>query len=522
MRTRLVLFGLSLISLFAVIMIIVWGLLSAKVLPVIEDHLEQKLARGVALVESDLDIGMAAEDMALIRQTMSVLSFDDDIAYTAVFDIEGSLIYESGPSSFRPDNLNTGETASKGALSKMQVVEFEGLALGHVFVVVSRQKLLTMQTWAHRMLAFGILVIVLSSAFVIRYSTQFVAPINEAIGFCRRVASGDLRGELTLHAPGELGDLFGDLNNMTRSLEERDLLLDAKRCELADSLDELRTAQQKLVATSRAAGKAEIATNVLHNVGNTLNSTITSCSVVREIIRNSPIVGLRKAGELLHAHEDNLAEFAGTARGKLLPTYIHKLSEELQAERDLVLAELERQERSIEHIARIVAAQQHQTRVDALVESFPLKELLEDALALGSIQYETSSVSIEGGENLELYQDRNKLLEILANLATNAVDAMRDSKIGGELKIASRLVGDQLEVTVADDGCGMPADVINKVFVHGFSTKANGHGFGLHFCVNAARQLGGDLRCESPGAGQGATFILTIPRVLKLANQESA
>ena len=58
---------------------------------------------------------------------------------------------------------------------------------------------------------------------------------------------------------------------------------------------------------------------------------------------------------------------------------------------------------------------------------------------------------------------------------------------------------------------GLPPENLTRIFGHGFTTKADGHGFGLHSCALAAGQMGGSLRAESEGPGRGATFILELP-----------
>jgi signal transduction histidine kinase len=66
-------------------------------------------------------------------------------------------------------------------------------------------------------------------------------------------------------------------------------------------------------------------------------------------------------------------------------------------------------------------------------------------------------------------------------------------------------------IAVIDTGVGIPPENLERIFSHGFTTRKDGHGFGLHSCALAARDLGGSLQGESAGPGQGATFTLTLP-----------
>jgi len=112
--------------------------------------------------------------------------------------------------------------------------------------------------------------------------------------------------------------------------------------------------------------------------------------------------------------------------------------------------------------------------------------------------------------------DRHRLLQILVNLISNAKQAMDGASdqspcitLGAALvDVEARPV---LRITVADNGEGIAPENLIRVFAHGFTTRKNGHGFGLHSCVLAAQEMGGTLTARSDGFGRGATFILEVP-----------
>jgi signal transduction histidine kinase len=80
------------------------------------------------------------------------------------------------------------------------------------------------------------------------------------------------------------------------------------------------------------------------------------------------------------------------------------------------------------------------------------------------------------------------------------------------ITLAARLIdAGMLRITVADNGEGIAPQNLTRVFSHGFTTRSNGHGFGLHSCVLAAQEMGGRLSAHSDGAGRGAIFTLDIP-----------
>ena len=73
------------------------------------------------------------------------------------------------------------------------------------------------------------------------------------------------------------------------------------------------------------------------------------------------------------------------------------------------------------------------------------------------------------------------------------------------------VASDRVQITVRDNGVGIPPDHLTKIFNHGFTTRKDGHGFGLHSGALAARELGGSLRVHSDGPGKGAAFTLELP-----------
>jgi signal transduction histidine kinase len=108
--------------------------------------------------------------------------------------------------------------------------------------------------------------------------------------------------------------------------------------------------------------------------------------------------------------------------------------------------------------------------------------------------------------------DKHKALQILVNLVSNARRACSDSGRADKrltLRLAS---GDgRVRLSVADNGAGIPAENLTRIFNHGFTTRKDGHGFGLHSGALAARELGGSLLAHSDGVGLGATFTLELP-----------
>jgi signal transduction histidine kinase len=279
---------------------------------------------------------------------------------------------------------------------------------------------------------------------------------------------------------------------------------------------ELAEAQQELIVASREAGMAEVATGVLHNVGNVLNSVNVSTTLIREKLKRSEISTLDKVRHLLQQHESDMGAFlTADPKGKLVPGFIIKLSESLEQERIALQQEHDQLARNVEHIKEIVAMQQNYARVSGFLERVSVSTLMDDALQLNTAGLARHGISVvrEYSEVPLLLLDKHKVLQILVNLVHNAKYALDESKNGEKrLTVGIHMNGDRrVKVTVADNGVGIPRENLTRIFSHGFTTRKTGHGFGLHSGANAAKEMGGQLTAQSEGAGRGATFTLELP-----------
>jgi signal transduction histidine kinase len=283
---------------------------------------------------------------------------------------------------------------------------------------------------------------------------------------------------------------------------------------------ELRQAQADLVATARRAGMAEIATNVLHNIGNVLNSVTVSANLATTTIHDSKAATLSDIVALL---DDNAADlpgfFARDARAKLVPRYLELLANTLQEERRRVLEDLARLKSSVQHIMEIVAMQQSYAGVSGtVIQSIHVGELVDEALRMDDDDSPACSgltVVKDIADLHELPLDKHRMLLIMVNLIKNARQAMgQNAGSSQQIRLKVDLTeGPKLRVQVQDEGEGIAPENLTRIFSHGFTTRRDGHGFGLHSCALAAMEMGGKLTAVSDGPGRGATFTLEVPVV---------
>ncbi|MBL9188454.1 MAG: PAS domain-containing protein [Opitutaceae bacterium] len=278
---------------------------------------------------------------------------------------------------------------------------------------------------------------------------------------------------------------------------------------------ELAKAHEELLTTSRMAGMAEVATGVLHNVGNVLNSVNVSATVVADAVRKSRGANLSKVAAMLREHEAELGTFITMdPKGRQVPAFLGLLAENLGTERATILQELEQLQKNLQHIKDVVSMQQCYAKVSGVTETVNLGGLLADTLDMNAASFQRHDVEIvrEFETVPPVSTDKHKLLQILVNLVRNAKQACDESG-RADKRITLRLTAAAgcVRVSVADNGVGIPPENLGRIFNHGFTTKKTGHGFGLHSSANAIKEMGGTLTVHSDGPGLGTTFTVTLP-----------
>ena len=199
-----------------------------------------------------------------------------------------------------------------------------------------------------------------------------------------------------------------------------------------------------------------------------------------------------------------------------MPVYLSSLGDHLAGEQEDTLQEVKSLVGYIDHIKEIITMQQNYARVLGVVESLPVVDLVEDALRLNAGAMERHRVKIvrEYFEVPPILVDKHEVLQILVNLIRNAKYALDDRGLTDKRMVLQVGLGgnDFVRISVIDNGIGIPPENLKRVFEHGFTTRKEGHGFGLHNGALVAKELGGTLTAHSDGLGKGATFVLELPR----------
>lgn len=341
--------------------------------------------------------------------------------------------------------------------------------------------------------AFAIAVV--STAFLFVLQRSIVSPISKLTHHVVEIGrSNDLSKRLQLDRADELGILSREFDAMVERLAR-------SRAELIDA--------------AREGGRSEVATNVLHDIGNVLNGVNVAAGMLSERFDAQVWRDLERVLELMTQHASHFGEYlTSDPKGRQLPAFLAALGTHLDRERGVVHGELRELREGLEHVRELIHAQQDLARQTGVYEDVSLELQIDAAWRITCAKGNAKNVEFRrhcGVARMQVH--KHKLLQILVNLMRNAVDAVaRTADSSGLVQVLVVADGDDaVRIEVIDDGVGIAPDDLTRIFNYGFSTKRDGHGFGLHSCALAAREMGGSLRAESGAEGRGARFVLWLP-----------
>jgi signal transduction histidine kinase len=323
-----------------------------------------------------------------------------------------------------------------------------------------------------------------------------IHPLQRVTRHAKEVGSSDnLDAKLGMNRTDEIGTLASEFDRM---------------------VEQLAKSRAMVVDSAHKSGMAEIASEVLHNVGNALNSVNVATQVIEERVRSNKVGSLNKATQLLADNKNDLPSFLTTdARGKKLVDYLIGLSDVFAAEQKAQLTDLATLQSRVSHINDVIAVQQSIATHKELVQNLEIGKILDDVLMMHGDQLAMYHIDVECeiGAMPSIQSNKSKLIQVLVNLVKNAIESIIEaSPGGGRLIVRARAAENQfVEIEITDTGSGIDPANQKKLFSSGFTTKPSGHGIGLHFCANAVRAMEGTIQIQSEGLGRGATVFMRLP-----------
>lgn len=317
---------------------------------------------------------------------------------------------------------------------------------------------------------------------------------------------------------------FGAHRFKARAHQKRQAELEAlvhKRIEALDQIKrELVLVNQELAENARLSGMAEIASGVLHNIANALNSAGTSVDIMGKLFREPTSTRvINRIVDLLRDHQDHLGHFlTHDERGRKLPNALVTLSDLLEKNRHVFRGEFDTFRQQMHHIEEIVRDQKDRGWAQRSQEIVDVNLLIKNALHMNARRLERLDVDVTMGLSPVPLTSLNPsdFLQVVGNLIKNACDAIEDTPANRarRLEIRTLLAPDgHIHLHVADSGPGIDEAHVAHLFQYGFTTKKEGHGFGLHYSARLVEQMNGIISVKNGAPDMGAIFTVSIPVV---------
>jgi len=341
--------------------------------------------------------------------------------------------------------------------------------------------------------AVGILVLMVLLVLLRR---TVIGPITKLTDHAVAIGkSGDLSARLTLPTRDEIGTLSRQFDGMVQRLAE---------------------AQKELLEQSYYAGMAETAAGALHNVRNGLTSMMAEIDVLRQDLKQTPFEQIETArrelteGDPPPGRKADLSQFLDLA-GADLAALVREMGGQLDG--------VARQAGEVE---RILSEQDKFSRAERPLERIGLEELINDSMSLIPDRLRKAAcfeMDASLGTMQPILAHRAPLVEVFGNLLANAVESIQRSGVdGGEVRVCAdfeRVDGvDMVHVQIRDNGEGIDASDVDRIFQRGYSAKQEGSGgTGLHWCANTIASMNGKIHATSDGKGRGACLHVLLPKI---------
>jgi two-component system, NtrC family, sensor kinase len=530
-----------------------------------KDELAKHISTLTNVVGEYVETAVMFDDAETADELLSSLTNEKSVVYASVYDSNNNLVASYRRNDYKlkideiylentSDHNNNKPKYTEDGYIKVARTFKDGKDHTGAFVVVADMSQLVKRFWNYGILVSSIILIVLIGTVILSSRLQRVISqpiirlaktaknISEQENYSFNINKKDIGNDEIGTLYNEFNDMIIQIRNREKDLHEahdrleervesRTRMLSKANQELVQEVFERKKAQDELqflqaehLETARQAGMAEIATSVLHNVGNVLNSVNVSSSIISTNINNSKSSDFQQAMNILEENSNDIGNYIENhPQGKHLPDFLMELSKQLADDEENTLKEIETLSKNIGHIKDIITVQQSYAGVSGLTERCSLEELIEQSININQASMKRHEISIERNyEEIDpVVIEKHKILQVLVNLISNAKNALREHDNNNRtIQVSLRIHKNNIQIKIKDNGSGIPEEILTKIFAHGFTTRSEGHGFGLHSSALTIKQMGGTLIAKSDGVDTGAEFILSLP--VQITEKEAA
>lgn len=479
----------------------------------------------------NLEPTMAFLDFDESKKILATLGAEPTIEGASLFDTKSNLVATFGEPPQEdiknrpwPNQLLLSESDSSFVLFYPILVSREPIGL--LTLSLSKKPILKMyQRLAIAFLLISGLALLIAYILSIYAQRTLSRPMSTLADFARSVGKSNdysmrYQPQSGIQYAEEIQVLSDEFNTMLEQIELREHSIQRANEELEEKVtertNELESLQRVAIENARYAGISEIATGVLHNIGNIVNSVGISAHVISEIIDHSKIDSLIQATDLLNKNKSSAAEFfSHPTKGQALIEYLNIVGSSLLGDNQKLKNEIQLILNKIDLMIGVVRSQQAYAKGQFMTETFQISALCHELINMISSMVTRENIKIiETYNNVpDVETDRVKISHVIINLLKNAKEALEGQTTSAkQIKIRTETTPEKkVSLSIEDNGAGIAPDHLDKIFSHGFTTKVKGHGFGLHFCANTMAELGGSLQVESEGVGKGSRFTIILP-----------
>lgn len=486
----------------------------------------QNLSTQAEMIADNCKAALAFDDVEDAKETLKALQAQPSVVFSEIHTKDGKqfagYFRDDADSHIPVGHQEDGYSFDGGLLTVCKSIVLEGEKIGSVLLQSDLGPLRAMLR-RNTIIIFAVVVFAGLVAYFVssRLQTIISRPILSLAEVAKTISGKkDYSTRVQQKSNDEIGMLINAFNEMLEQIHQHQAALIEANEQLEERVRrrtaELEDTHRKLVDASREAGMAQVATDVLHNVGNVLNSINVSTTLIHEKISKSEISNLKKVTDIVKAHTEDLATFLSEdPQGRHIPTYLSEVSKLLAEEQSDTIEKLRSLAKNVEHIKEIVKMQQSYAKASGVEVAISFTELVENSIQINGAGLKRHGIQLtrDFTDLGTISIDKQRVLQILVNLISNAKYAMEDND-GVEKLLTIRFYkdgADTVRVEVTDNGVGIPEENLTRIFNRGFTTKARGHGFGLHSAALAAKEIGGSLGAHSDGVGRGAMFTLEFP-----------
>ncbi|MDQ3231590.1 MAG: ATP-binding protein [Pseudobdellovibrionaceae bacterium] len=511
------------LAVFTISLLVVIALSAFQLIYDYNEEIDQVNSQIEALEASVLSIvsrSLWTYDQDQLRSILLGLKTLPYVSYAAIGGDDGLIMSEG-------DRPNIPITKSADITSPAAPYEVIGQ-----LIIEAEKQLIIDNLWRRAksiLLANFLLIMLISGIIILVFQFRVTKPLIELSEYASKIQMNSLSNSIDprrLQDEHEVGRVYRAIDTMQRNIQkdfQTILEAEAELEKYKNNLEKLvqeRTEKliqttKNLVNSSRKAGMAEVAIGVLHNIGNALTGANVKVQNLHISFQNETPVGhLQAVIKLIRDQETKLGEFlTEDERGRKVLPFLEVISQEMNDQHEAHKQAITLLRRDLSTVSQLIAKQQSHAKFTGTVENLLLAECADDVLALQAYEMDKYHVKVQKDyqPSVTIASDRHKVLQILTNLISNAIQAMHQNQGQRLLSIKVFRDHDQVVASVSDNGIGITEEQLGSMFRYGYTTKKSGHGFGLHSCSIDAKILGGTLTCSSDGRGKGSTFTLMLP-----------